>query len=191
MTKRNRNQLKKQQNLKRKKVRKRFFRVTLIILMLLGIYLIFTQNLKEKSIDKSYNQFEAFFKKEGRLVFVRGNSNEIMQRIDIEVANNDYERAQGLMWRYSMSDNAGMLFIFDYEKPRSFWMKNTYIPLDIIFLNIDLEIVSIQKFTEPLSEFPIPSYQPSKYVIEVNAGFCDKYGISEGDKVKFELSNLN
>ncbi|MCD4817203.1 MAG: DUF192 domain-containing protein [Candidatus Cloacimonetes bacterium] len=191
MAKRNRNQFKRQQNLKRKKIRNRFFRVTLIIVILLGIYLIFQKNIEEKSIDKSYNQFEAFFKKEGRLVFICNNSNETIQRIDIEVADNDYERAQGLMWRYSMSDSVGMLFIFDYEKPRSFWMKNTYIPLDIIFLNVDLEIVSIQKFTEPLSELSIPSYQPSKYVIEVNAGFCDKYGISEGDKVKFELSNLN
>ena len=70
-------------------------------------------------------------------------------------------------------------------------MKNTYIPLDIIFLYIELEIVSIQKFTEPLSEFSIPLYQSPKYVIKVNAGFCDKYEITEGDKVKFELSNLS
>lgn len=90
----NRYKFKRQQNLKRKKIRKRFFQVTLIIMMLLGgDYLIFTQKLIEKSIDKSYNQFEAFFKKEGRLVFVGGNSNEIMKRIDIEVANNYYERA--------------------------------------------------------------------------------------------------
>lgn len=107
--------------------------------------------------------------------------------IDIEIANNDEKRTQGLMWRKEMPKNSGMLFIFDAEKQLSFWMKNTLIPLDIIYVNRFKEIIAIHKNTVPLSEISIPSKQPAKYVIEVNAGFCNNNMININDKIKFKI----
>ncbi|MDD3887561.1 MAG: DUF192 domain-containing protein [Patescibacteria group bacterium] len=107
--------------------------------------------------------------------------------IDIEVANNDEKRTQGLMWRKSMSENSGMLFIFDAEKQLSFWMKNTLIPLDIIYVNKFKEIIAIHNNTVPLSEISILSKQPAKYVVEVNAGFCNNNIININDKIKFKI----
>jgi uncharacterized membrane protein (UPF0127 family) len=92
---------------------------------------------------------------------------------------------RGLMDRFSLPDQAGMLFIFDNDEPRSFWMKNTYISLDIIFINSNKEIVSIQKYTQPRTTSSIPSDKPAMYVLEVNAGYCDKFDIKPGDKVEF------
>lgn len=89
------------------------------------------------------------------------------------------------MFRRSMPDTAGMLFIFEQSEPQVFYMKNTYIPLDIIFVNENSQIVTIQKNTKPLSDKLIPSYMDSLYVVEVNAGFCDTHGIHIGDSIIF------
>jgi uncharacterized membrane protein (UPF0127 family) len=64
-------------------------------------------------------------------------------------------------------------------------MKNTFIALDIIYINADKEIVSIQKYTQPKSTYSLPSEKPAQFVLEVNAGFCDKYNIRPGDKIEF------
>ena len=113
--------------------------------------------------------------------------NQPIVNIEIEVADEEAERMRGLMDRISMPENAGMLFIFEEEEQRSFWMKNTYLSLDIIFINSKKEIVSIQTYTTPKTTTGIPSELPAKYVLEVNAGFTDKYGISAGDKIDFNL----
>jgi len=124
------------------------------------------------------------FKKEGSLsIFNARNANTIT--LDIEVADNEQDRMRGLMDRFSLPDQAGMLFIFENDEPRSFWMKNTYISLDIIFINSNKEIVGIQKYTQPRTTTSIPSDKPAMYVLEVNAGYCDKYDIEPGDKVEF------
>jgi uncharacterized membrane protein (UPF0127 family) len=87
-----------------------------------------------------------------------------------------------------MPDTAGMLFIYKQSQKLFFWMKNTYIPLDIIFVNENMQIVTLWKNTKPLSEKTIPSYQFSKYVVEVNAGFCDKYDIKLGDYITYRIN---
>lgn len=84
-----------------------------------------------------------------------------------------------------MDDTKGMLFIFQNEEPQSFWMKNTVIPLDIMFVNSKKEIIKIHKSTTPFSEKSLPSEKPAIYVVEVNGGFADKYGIKEGDAISF------
>lgn len=127
---------------------------------------------------------EPKFKKEGELVFLQENGSEI-KKIDIEIAETPNERQMGLMHRTSMPDSVGMLFIFERPHRQYFWMKNTYISLDIIYADEDKKIVSIQKYTIPFSEDPIPSYFNAKYVIEVNAGFCDKHGIAVDNRFKF------
>jgi uncharacterized protein len=129
---------------------------------------------------------EPQFKKEGVLSFISEKSKKSIRTIDIEIADNDYERALGLMYRKKMDDSKGMLFIQEYMEPQSFWMKNTYISLDIIYVDDDMKIVSIAKNTEPFSYESIPSDSDAKYVVEVIAGFCRKYKVKVGDRISFD-----
>lgn len=125
------------------------------------------------------------FKTEGELYFIGKAKSDTLRTIAVELATTDEERAQGLMDRRSMTDDQGMLFIFPSAEEQSFWMKNTYIPLDIVYVDEKLEIVSIQKYTTPLSEESLPSFKKAMYVVEVNAGFCDKYHVAFGDKIAY------
>lgn len=129
------------------------------------------------------------FVKEGELSFVNTDSISVV-KINIEIADNDAERQMGLMNRSFMNNNQGMLFTFDVEEPQAFWMKNTIIPLDIIYVNSKKEIVSIARNTEPFSEKSIPSGRPAIYVVEVNAGFCDQYAINPGFHIDFKRSAM-
>ena len=103
----------------------------------------------------------------------------------IEIADDDYQRATGLMDRQSMKDDQGMLFIFPTERPLNFYMKNTYIGLDLIFANDKAEIVHIHKYAKPLDLSSISSVFPSMYVFEVNAGLTDQLNIEIGDNFSF------
>ncbi|MBV8252228.1 MAG: DUF192 domain-containing protein [Chitinophaga sp.] len=125
------------------------------------------------------------FKKEGNLAFVSKSGADTLRKIDIQLAQTDQQREDGLMYRKSMSDDQGMLFIFPDMDERSFWMKNTYISLDIIYIDDKMEIVSIQKYATPLSETSLPSFKKAQYVLEVNGGFADKYHIAYGDKIAY------
>lgn len=108
-------------------------------------------------------------------------------RFQVELADTDAERAQGLMFRGSMPADRGMVFVFDRAAPQSFWMRNTYIPLDIIYIGADGRIVSIAKNAQPLNETPLPSGVPARYVLEINAGLSDRLGIAPGDRVTHRL----
>ena len=119
------------------------------------------------------------------LTFHDKTSKKIIIKIEIEIADTRDKIENGLMYRRSLPDKAGLLFVYKQSKPLFFWMKNTYIPLDIIFADENMQIVTIYKNTKPLSEDLIPSYRDSMYAIEVNAGFCDKYGIKTGDYINF------
>lgn len=125
------------------------------------------------------------FKKQGELLFVSNSSTDTLATIDIEIADNDQKTAQGLMYRSSMPQNAGMLFLMPREDIQGFWMRNTYIPLDMIFVNSMMEIVTIHRNTTPMKENSYVSTAPALYVVEVNAGFCLKNNINKGDKIDF------
>ena len=125
------------------------------------------------------------FNKEGSLTFQKA-AGEAIRTIDIEFSKTKAERDLGLMHRRFMPEDSGMLFYMDTQKEQSFWMKNTYISLDIIYINEAKEIVSIATQTTPLSETPVPSNAPAKYVLEVIAGYCAMHGIAVGDKVEWE-----
>ena len=101
----------------------------------------------------------------------------------VEIADNDATRERGLMDRRFMAADHGMLFEFDREAPVSFWMKNTYIPLDMLFIRGDGRIARIAENTEPLSERNIPSGAPVRAVLEVIGGTAKKLGIAPGDRV--------
>ena len=106
-------------------------------------------------------------------------------RVYVEVADTPALRQQGLMYRDSLGKNNGMIFIMPDEKIQSFWMKDTRIPLDIIFIGSDWKIVGFAENTKPFSLDNITVPYVSKYVLEVNGGFCKKHGIQSGDKLVF------
>ena len=104
-------------------------------------------------------------------------------KINIEIADNDLERAKGLMLREELCDNCGMLFVYDGEDERSFWMKNTLIPLDIIFIDENFTVTNIEN-AAPCNENVCKIYNGiGKYVLEVNPGI----NIKIGDKVRIHL----
>ncbi|HYE44043.1 MAG TPA: DUF192 domain-containing protein [Caulobacteraceae bacterium] len=107
-----------------------------------------------------------------------------VRAFQVEIADTEEERAQGLMNRESLPRDRGMLFQFPDSGERSFWMKNTYIPLDIIYIAADGRIVSIARQTTPFSESPVPSYGAAKGVLEINGGQAAELGIEPGDQVR-------
>lgn len=104
-------------------------------------------------------------------------------RYFLEIADVSTERSRGLMDRRILTDAFGMLFVFEREKPQSFWMKNTYIPLDIIYIDSNGQVVSIAKDTEPLSTESLPSAGPAQYVLELPAGQSNAIGLEAGDTI--------
>ena len=104
---------------------------------------------------------------------------------NVEVAKTIEERRNGLMYRKKLLNNEGMLFIFPREKIIQLWMKNTYIPLDVIFISENKVIVDIKKNMEKLSETIVKSKVKSRYALEFNAGLINKLDIKIGDKVLF------
>ena len=101
----------------------------------------------------------------------------------VEVVDNDADRAKGLMYRKELPEGKGMLFDFKTEQEVSFWMENTYIPLDMIFIRGDGTILRIAENTEPLSQRLVPSGGRVRGVLEVIAGTARKLGIAPGDRV--------
>lgn len=107
-------------------------------------------------------------------------------RVTVEIARTDAERQRGLMWRDRLGPMAGMLFLFPEEEVQSFWMKNTMIPLDMIFIRQDKTVAGVVEHAVPKTETPRQIAAPSRYVLEVNAGFARAHGITEGTRVRFE-----
>lgn len=101
----------------------------------------------------------------------------------VEIVANDADRAKGLMFRKELPEGQGMLFDFQREQDIAMWMKNTYIPLDMIFISGNGRILRIAENTEPLSERVIPSGGPVRGVLEVIGGTARKLGIAPGDRV--------
>ncbi len=102
--------------------------------------------------------------------------------VRVEVADTPQESQRGLMNRTTLEQDAGMLFVYDQERLRSFWMKNTLIPLSIAYIDAEGRIVDIQDM-QPLDETPHPSAEPARYALEVNQGFFDERGVMVGDMV--------
>jgi len=111
------------------------------------------------------------------------------KRYTIEIADDDAERARGLMFRNEMEQDHGMLFIHDVEAPQSYWMKNTHIPLDILYFDDARRLVSQQRDVPPCSLGdacpPYPSAAPARYVLELNAGEAAKLELETGAELRF------
>jgi uncharacterized membrane protein (UPF0127 family) len=106
------------------------------------------------------------------------------QRFEVEVARNDADRQQGLMFRRSLAPDRGMLFDFARREPVSMWMKNTYISLDMLFIRADGTVARVAENTEPLSTRVIESGEPVLGVLELVAGTARRLGIKQGDRVE-------
>ena len=123
------------------------------------------------------------FRKDTLLKFVK-DMDTLPITFEIELAQSDYQKETGLMHRKQMKTDRGMLFMYeDQRKRQTFYMKNTFIPLDLIYLNSELEIVDFNLKTKPLSEDNISSEIPSKYVLEVNAGQVEKLRLEKRDLI--------
>jgi hypothetical protein len=150
-----------------------------IIILAVILLLIINPFSKKEGTDTEY-----MFKKEGELTFT-DSIGTVKTKLDIEIANSDFDRQLGLMFRRHMDNNNGMLFIFPSEEMQAFWMRNTFIPLDMLFVNAAKKIVTIHRNTQTLSDQSYPSATPSMYVIEVNAGYCSTHNINDGDRINF------
>jgi uncharacterized membrane protein (UPF0127 family) len=105
--------------------------------------------------------------------------------VNVEVAATNAKRELGLMFRRHLDEEAGMIFLFKQPQHLTFWMKNTLIPLDMIFADPDGRIVGIVENAAPLSESIDAVDGESQYVLEVNGGFCKRHGVIAGDRLRF------
>ncbi|MFZ4400192.1 MAG: DUF192 domain-containing protein [Bacteroidales bacterium] len=167
--------------------KKQLFIITALIVIsgILAIVYFSGKTKLKPEVSTTPKTEEAVFTKHGELSFIKAADNKLINTISVEFAKDEYSREKGLMYRRKMDEMQGMLFFFEDNAPRNFWMKNTYISLDIIYIGENKKIVSIQKSAIPLSEESLPSFKDAMYVLEVIAGFTDKYGIKEGDEIQF------
>ena len=144
-------------------------------------FILFTSCKGEKKTELKTETID--FTKEGELAIFKKDS--LLVNLDIEIAETDYETETGLMYRSSMEEKQGMLFIFPDVAMHSFYMKNTEFPLDIVFIDENLKIASFQENAQPYNEVGLSSQVPIKYVLEVNAGLAEKWLLEVKDSVIF------
>jgi len=157
------------------------------IIIIVGLLIL--SSCKEEKTTKTEDKVVVNFKKEGVLSLKKAETDSIIKTIDIEIAEDEYETQTGLMYRTNLETNHGMLFIFPDVQMRSFYMKNTKIPLDIIYIDENKTIVSFQKNAKPMDETSLPSDAPAKYVLEINGGLSDEWKLAVGDKISFTSTN--
>lgn len=143
---------------------------------------------KEKAKEQVLTK-EITFTKEGELQIIKATNDSLVAQLDIELAETEYETQTGLMYRKGMENNQGMLFIFENESRKSFYMKNTEFPLDIIYINSQMKIVNVHRDAQPFSQASLPSEAPAKYVLEVNAGMVKQWKLLPGDIISFQRTN--
>lgn len=153
-------------------------------IVILGL-LVLQTSCKENS-KKVIKTEPIIFKKEGELTIFAVDKDSIKAKLDIEIADSDYETQTGLMYRSSMEENQGMLFVFPTTAMHSFYMKNTEFSLDILFIDENQKIATIEANAKPYDETGISSQVPVKYVLEIDAGLTNKWGLKVGDNIEFK-----
>lgn len=176
--------MKNKRQKKTKNINPKFYLRTLVILLLLA-FISFTIILVYNPVENENGNRTG--KKaprlgQGKVTFLNDQGEEHISVV-VEIARDDYTRAMGLMFRENLPETQGMLFIFEKEKSQYFWMKNTPVSLDMIFVNSQNKIVNIEKYTKPYSLQSYPSIRPAIMVIEVVAGFSERHSVSVGDSI--------
>lgn len=159
------------------------------MLLFFGMCFLHLSSCKEERKSSEVKQVKVTFKKEGELQLKKAVTDSLLATLDIEIADDEYQTQTGLMYRSSMDTHQGMLFIFPNLDYRSFYMKNTEIGLDIIYIAEDSTVVSIQKKAKPMDLTSLPSEGPAMYVLEVNAGLSDVWTLDKGDRIEFTKDN--
>ncbi|WP_405200520.1 DUF192 domain-containing protein [Christiangramia sp. LLG6405-1] len=154
------------------------FRTGLLV-MALGFGFISCDNSTEN--EESIETDPIVFNKEAEVYLIHSNG-DTLRKIDVELAETDYEKQTGLMYRESLGSEQGMLFVYESARIRNFYMKNTYMPLDILYYDTDSTLVSIQKNATPRDETNLPSDGPAQFVLEINAGLADEWGVTSESK---------
>ncbi|NUQ81169.1 MAG: DUF192 domain-containing protein [Bacteroidetes bacterium] len=165
--------------------RKKWILAVLILLAVASLLLYMSGNFSSRISTPRTEAVKTIpFRHDGQLVITDETGRE-RARLQIEIAENDQSRAQGLMYRDPLPDTQGMLFLFPYDMIQTFWMKNTPSTLDMIFINSAGKIVTIHSYTQPFSTERYSSDQPARQVLEVRGGFCETYEITTGQTVSF------
>lgn len=134
--------------------------------------------------DQSNRDASEGLQEEGTLAFLQPNG-DTLKTITIDIAETDAERKRGLMRQRSLGFDRGMLFIFDAVEEGGMWMRNTPLPLDIIFVAPDSQVINIARRTTPFSEETIEPDAPRKFVVEVRAGFADRFGLTDSTRIRW------
>jgi len=152
--------------------------------LLLSLFLLFGLSCTSKKDDPTEKKTGRTLELTETVTFLDDSGKEI-STVRVALADDQDERNQGLMDVNEMPNDAGMLFIFPEEQPLSFYMANTPLPLDIMFVNSDSVIVRIHHNTAPFDSKQLPSDTPAKYVVETNGGYAISNDIREGHKIRF------
>lgn len=152
----------------------------LFISLVFSLILLASCKAKETPIKED----KPVFRHDG-FVEILAPDGSLKAKFEVEIATKESEHARGLKFREEMADNRGMLFVFEYLDYHPFWMQDTYLSLDMIFIDQNEEIIYIERNTPPFSEELISPEKPVKYVLELLAGTADKQNISEKDKIKW------
>lgn len=151
--------------------------------LLVIFFIVLITSCQNKTINK-LKTVDISFKKEC-LVSIINEANDIIASYDVEIANTPYERQTGLMYRDKLEKSQGMLFVFDEEAELNFYMKNTLLPLDLIFINKNKSILNIFQNASPNSINSIPSKGNAMYVLELLAFETKTKAIQPGMKIQF------
>ena len=142
---------------------------------------------KKDGRSKDSPEHKYAFRKDGTLQ-IHSPEGELKTEFDIEIAEKEADLARGLKFRDKMQEKQGMLFIFKQIDYHSFWMQDTYLSLDMVFIDEDFKVIHIAKDTPPFSEEMISPPSPNQYVLELLAGSADKYNLKEKDIVSWQTS---
>lgn len=143
----------------------------------------------KQDAKKTITTQQVDFTHEGDLSIFKNSSDTLRTKFNIEFAETEYETQTGLMYRKNMANDQAMLFIFPEETMHSFYMKNTEFSLDILYIDEDLKLASMQENAQPFNEGGLTSKVPVKYVLEINGGLAQELGILVGDRISFSTNN--
>lgn len=157
----------------------------IVIILFLSAFIFFSCTERDQQAENQAGDTTRKLEYTAKVMFMKSESDTV-STVDVAIADDNRSRSEGLMNVMNLPDNSGMLFIFENEQTRSFWMANTPLPLDIVFVNSEMDIVRIHRNTQPYSQESIQSEQPAQFVVEVNAGYTIEHDIREGMKIAIE-----